>query len=52
MQVRDQLATMDAQQLRDFAAELIEKVGRQDQELQHRQLKIEQLTHVSTSAEI
>jgi hypothetical protein len=25
MQVRDQLATMDAQQLRDFAAELIEK---------------------------
>jgi transposase len=45
MQVRDQLATMDAQQLRDFAAELIEKVGRQDQELHRRQLKIEQLTH-------
>ena len=36
---------MDAQQLRDFAAELIEKVGRQDQELRRRQLKIEQLTH-------
>ena len=45
MQVHDQLATMDAQQLRDFAAELIEKVGRQDQELRRRQLKIEQLTH-------
>ena len=45
MQVHDQLATMDAQQLRDFAAELIEKVGRQDQELHRRQLKIEQLTH-------
>ena len=33
MQVRDQLATMDAQQLRDFAAELIEKIIRQDGEI-------------------
>ena len=45
MQTHDQLATMDAQQLRVFAAGLIEKVGRQDHELQRRQLKIDQLTH-------
>jgi len=45
MQTHDRLATMDAQQLRVFAAELIDKVGRQDQELHRRQLKIEQLTH-------
>ena len=59
MQMHDQLATMDAQQLRAFAAELIEKVTWQDgeiagkdrelerrqQELHRRQLKIEQLTH-------
>ena len=45
MQVHDQLAKMDAQQLRDFAANLIEHVARQDNELRCRQLKIEQLTH-------
>jgi len=45
MQTHDQLAKMDAQQLRDFAANLIEHVARQDNELRCRQLKIEQLTH-------
>jgi len=45
MQVDDQLSRLDAQQLRALAAELIEKVSRQDQELRHRQLKIDQLTH-------
>jgi len=45
MQLDDQLAVMDAQQLRELAAELIQKVARQDHELRHRQLKIEQLTH-------
>ena len=45
MPVPDQLAAMDAQQLREFAAGLIEHIARQDHELQHKQLKIEQLTH-------
>ena len=45
MQVHDQLAAMDAQQLREFAAGLIERVARQDQELRCKQLKIDQLTH-------
>ena len=45
MQWHDQLATMDAQQLREFATGLIERVTRQDHELRHKQLKIEQLTH-------
>ena len=45
MQVSDQLAGMDAQQLREFAADLIDRVTRQDQELRYKQLKIEQLTH-------
>ena len=45
MPVHDPLATMDAQQLREFAAGLIEHIARQDHELQHKQLKIEQLTH-------
>jgi len=44
MQVHDQLATLDAQQLRALAAELLEKVSRQDQELHYRQVKIDQLT--------
>ena len=43
--MQDQLATMNAQQLRQFAAGLIERVTRQDHELRHKQLKIEQLTH-------
>ena len=45
MQVHDQLARMDAQQLREFAASLIETVVSKDRELQYKQLKIEQLTH-------
>src|SRR6185503_13859999 len=45
MQVHDQLSRMDAQQLRAFAAELLATVASQDQELRHKQLKIEQLTH-------
>ena len=45
MQGHDQLVGMDAQQLREFAACLIERVTRQDQELRYKQLKIEQLTH-------
>src|SRR6266550_5702720 len=45
MQVHDQLARMDAQQLREFAAELIETLANRDRELHYKQLKIEQLTH-------
>ena len=45
MQVHDQLAGMDAQQLREFVAGLIERITRQDQELRYKQLRIEQLTH-------
>jgi transposase len=45
MQVHDQLARMDAQQLRAFAAELIETLAGKDRELRHKELKIEQLTH-------
>jgi len=45
MQVHDQLARMDAQQLREFAANLIETLANRDRELHHKQLKIEQLTH-------
>ena len=41
----EQLARMDAQQLRALAAELIARISHQDHELRHRQLKIEQLTH-------
>lgn len=43
--MHDQLAAMDAQQLREFAAGLIERIAYQDHELRHKQLKIEQLTH-------
>lgn len=45
MQVHDQLTRMDAQQLRAFAADLIETLASKDRELQYKQLKIEQLTH-------
>src|SRR5437773_10046733 len=45
MQVHDQLARMDAQQLREFAANLIETLANKDRELRQKQLKIEQLTH-------
>ena len=43
--MHDQLERMDAQQLRAFAAELLATVASKDQELHHKQLKIEQLTH-------
>jgi transposase len=45
MQLDARLDALDAQQLRALAAELIEKVSRQDEELRARALKIEQLTH-------
>ena len=45
MQVHDQLAAMDAQQLREFAAGLIETLASKDRELRFKQLKIDQLTH-------
>ena len=45
MQVHDQLARMDAQQLREFAAGLIETLASKDHELRYKELKIEQLTH-------
>jgi len=45
MQVHDQLTRMDAPQLRQFAADLIETLAGKDRELQCKQLKIEQLTH-------
>src|SRR4051794_24010753 len=45
MQVHDQLAGMDAQQLRDFAAGLIETLASKDRELRYKELKIAQLTH-------
>jgi transposase len=45
MQVHDQLAAMDAQQLREFAAGLIETLAGKDRELRYTQLKIDQLTH-------
>jgi transposase len=45
MSVHDQLAAMDAQQLREFAAGLIERIARDEHELRHKQLKIDQLTH-------
>jgi len=52
MALHERIATMDAQQLRTLAAELIEKIGgfneeiaRRDRELHRRQIKIDQLTH-------
>ena len=45
MQVHDQLDAMDAQQLREFAAGLIETLASKDHELTFKQLKIDQLTH-------
>lgn len=45
MQMHNQVDRMDAQQLRQFAAELIETLASKDRELRHKQLKIEQLTH-------
>jgi transposase len=45
MPLPDQLAAMDAPQLREFAAGLLERIARDEHELQHKQLKIDQLTH-------
>jgi transposase len=45
MPLPDQLAAMDTQQLREFAAGLLERIARDEHELQHKQLKIDQLTH-------
>jgi len=45
MQLHDQLTAMDAQQLREFAAGLIETLASKDRELRYKQLKIDQLTH-------
>src|SRR6266702_4061233 len=45
MELPFDLAQMDAQALRDLAASLIQKVTQQSQELQFKQLKIDQLTH-------
>jgi transposase len=45
MPLPDQLAAMDAPQLREFTAGLIEHIARQDHALRHKDLKIEQLTH-------
>ena len=43
--MHDQLAGMDAQQLREFAVHLIETLASKDSELRYKQLKIDQLTH-------
>jgi transposase len=43
--MHEQLASMDAQQLREFAAGLLERIARDEHALQHKQLKIDQLTH-------
>ena len=45
MHMHDQLARMDAQQLREFATSLLETIASKDHELRYKQLKIEQLTH-------
>ena len=45
MQAIDQLARMSADELREFAASLIDKVSRLDGENRLKQLKIDQLTH-------
>lgn len=45
MQLHDRLDGMDAQQLREFAAGLIEALASKDRELTFKQLKIDQLTH-------
>ena len=45
MQAVDQLARMSADELRGFAASLIDKVSRLDGENRLKQLKIDQLTH-------
>ena len=43
--MHDQLTGMDAQQLREFAVGLIERVAHQDQELRCKQLNIDELRH-------
>ena len=45
MQLPRDMAQMDAQELRDLATALFAQVTQRDQELKHKQLKIDQLTH-------
>ena len=45
MQLPRDMAQMDAQELRDLATSLFAQVTQQSQELKHKQLKIDQLTH-------
>jgi transposase len=45
MQLPRDMAQMNAKELRDLATSLFAHVTRQDQELKHKQLKIDQLTH-------
>jgi hypothetical protein len=45
MELPYNLATMSADQLRELTASLLQTVRQKDQELQFRQLKIDQLTH-------
>jgi transposase len=45
MQLPRDMAQMNAQELRDLATALFTQVTQKDQELKHKQLKIDQLTH-------
>ena len=45
MQLPRDMAQMDAQELRDLATSLFAQVTQHSQELKHKQLKIDQLTH-------
>jgi hypothetical protein len=45
MQLPRDMAQMNAQELRDLATSLFAQVTQKDQELKHKQLKIDQLTH-------
>src|SRR5580658_3854292 len=45
MQLSRDMVQMNAQELRDLATALIAQVCQQNQELKHKQLKIDQLTH-------
>jgi hypothetical protein len=51
MQLPRDMAQMDAQELRDLATSLFAQVTQQSQELKHKQLKIDQLTHRDGRAE-
>ena len=45
MQLSRDMAQMNAQELRDLTTSLFAQVSQQSQELKHKQLKIDQLTH-------